>query len=236
VTSKGTPELSIENQNGEAIRLVSVNVGQPREIGMHRGHPVISAIFKDPVVSGSLYLDWVNLEGDRQGDLRNHGGRDKAVYAYSADHFRAWTAELGDDPPFVPTAFGENLTVAGWNEDIVQIGDVWSWGGALLQVVQPRIPCFKLGIRSGRPLILKRFIETGRTGWYLRVIQPGDVPVAGPIHLVEHDAASVTVRAAHLARLPRERTISEMERVAAVEALAESWRGMIRDLIEREAR
>jgi MOSC domain-containing protein YiiM len=236
MTSKGTPKLSIEKLNGEAIRLVSVNVGQPREIGLHRGHPVISAIFKDPVEAESLYLDWLNLEGDRQGDLRNHGGRDKAVYAYSADHFSAWSAELGDDPPFVPSAFGENLTVAGWNEDSVQIGDVWSWGDALLQVAQPRIPCYRLGIRSRRPHILKRFVETGRTGWYLRVIQPGDVPVAGPIHLVERDAASVTVRDGHLARLPGERIISEMERVAAVEALAESWRGMIRDLIEREAR
>jgi MOSC domain-containing protein YiiM len=235
MTLKGIQKLSIEKLNREAIRLVSVNVGQPREIGMYCGHPVISAIFKEPVESDSLYLDWVNLEGDRQGDLRNHGGRDKAVYAYSADHFPAWTAELGDDPPFVPTAFGENLTVAGWNEDSVQIGDVWSWGGALLQIAQPRIPCFKLGIRSRRPHILKRFIETGRTGWYLRVLQPGEVSVAGPIHLVERDAAGVTVRDAHLARLPGERTIAEMERVATAEAMAESWRGMIRELIEREA-
>jgi MOSC domain-containing protein YiiM len=234
MTSKGTPKLSIEELNGEAIRLVSVNVGQPREIGLHLGHPVISAIFKDPVEADSLYLDWLNLEGDRQGDLRNHGGRDKAVYAYSAAHFPAWIAELGNNPPFVPSAFGENLTVAGWNEDSVQIGDVWSWGDAFLQVAQPRIPCYKLGIRSGRPHILKRFIETGRTGWYLRVLQPGEVPVAGPIQLVERDAPSVTVRDAHLARLPGERSISEMERVAAVEALAESWRGMIRELIERD--
>jgi MOSC domain-containing protein YiiM len=234
MASKGTPELSIENQNGEAIRLVSVNVGQPREIGLHRGQPVISAIFKEPVEAESLYLDWLNLEGDRQGDLKHHGGRDKAVYAYSADHFLAWTAELGNDPPFVPSAFGENLTVAGWTEDSVHIGDVWSWGGAMLQVAQPRIPCYKLGIRSRRPHILKRFLESGRTGWYLRVLKPGEVRVAGPIHLVERDAASVTVRDAHLARLSGERTFSEMERIAEVEALAESWRGMIRELIERE--
>ncbi|MFL5758261.1 MAG: MOSC domain-containing protein [Thermomicrobiales bacterium] len=226
--------MAIDFNGDREIRLLSVNVGQPRQIGFHRGHPVVSAIFKEPVEVEAISLDWLNLDGDRQADPKHHGGRDKAVYAYSADHFPSWSAELGEDPPFVPASFGENLTVDGWNEDTVQIGDIWSWGEAQLQVVQPRIPCYKLGIRSGRPQILKRFIETGRTGWYLRVLQPGTASVAGPIHLAERDPAGVTVRDAHLARMPGERLVGEMERVAAVPALAEGWREMILELIERE--
>jgi MOSC domain-containing protein YiiM len=227
--------VSIEPTSSGVIELTSVNVSTPREIGLHRGKPVISSIFKEPVTAKSVYLDWLNLEGDFQADQIHHGGRDKAVFAYAADHFPIWTQELGSDPPFVQTAFGENLTVAGWTEDDVRIGDIWTWGDAQLQVAQPRIPCFKLGIRTSRPHILKRFTQTGRTGWYLRVLKPGEVPVAGPILLHERHAANVTVRDAHLARLPGERSAGERERVAAVDALAEGWRGMVRDLIEREA-
>ncbi len=226
--------MSSELLETGVIQLVSVNVGLPREIGFHRGHPVLSAIFKEPVKGEMLYLDYLNLEGDQQGDLRVHGGKDKAVYAYSADHFPAWTEELGTDPPFVPGAFGENLTVAGWNEDGVNIGDIWSWGDALLQVAQPRIPCYKLGIRSNRPQILKRFVQTGRTGWYLRVLQPGQVTVRGPICLQERHPAGVTVRDAHLARLPGDRTLRERERVATVDALAEGWRNFVLETIEYE--
>jgi MOSC domain-containing protein YiiM len=228
-------QVTNEQTSADVIRLVSVNVGTPRQIGFHRGRSVMSSIVKEPVTAKSLYLDWLNLEGDSQADQIHHGGKNKAVYAYSADHFAEWTKELDDEPPFVPTAFGENLTVAGWTEDDVRIGDIWVWGDALLQVVQPRIPCFKLGIRTGRPHILKRFTQTGRTGWYLRVLKPGDVPVAGPIHLHERHPAKITVRDAHLARIPGNMPIEERERVATVDALAEGWRGMIRDLIEREA-
>jgi MOSC domain-containing protein YiiM len=223
------------NNGAEEIRLVSVNVGTPRDIGLHRGRPVISAIFKEPVTTSSVVVDWLNIEGDRQADQINHGGRDKTIFAYSADHFPAWNSDLPGDPPFVPKAFGENLTVAGWTEETVRIGDVWAWGDALLQVAQPRIPCFKLAMRTGRPQVLKRFTETGHTGWYLRVLQPGEAPVAGPIVLQERHPAGVTVRDAHWARHSRAMTAEEQERVAAVDALAESWRGMVRELIEREA-
>jgi MOSC domain-containing protein YiiM len=227
--------VAIEPTSSGVIELKSVNVGTPREIGLHRGKPVISAIFKEPVTAKSVYLDWLNLEGDYQADQIHHGGSDKAVFAYSSDHFQDWTDDLGSDPPFVPTAFGENLTVAGWTEDDVRIGDVWAWGDALLQIAQPRIPCYKLGIRTSRPHILKRFTQTGRTGWYLRVLKPGEVPVAGPIQLHERHPANVTVRDAHLARLPGDRSTEDRQRVLAVDALAEGWREMVRDLIEREA-
>jgi MOSC domain-containing protein YiiM len=227
--------VEAEKTIAEVIRLVSVNVGTPREIGLHRGKPIMSAIFKEPVTSQSVFVDRLNIKGDFQADQINHGGRDKSIFAYSADHFPAWTTDMPGDPPFVPKAFGENLTVAGWNEETVRIGDIWAWGDAILQVAQPRIPCFKLGMRTGRQQILKRFTETGRTGWYLRVLQPGEAPAAGPIHLQERHPACVTVRDAHWARMPGAVPVEERERVAAVDALATGWRGMVRELIERES-
>ncbi len=179
------------------VELVSVNVAEPRVIGTWRGQPIRSGIGKQPVHAETLRLDLLNLEGDRQADLRVHGGRDKAVYAYPSEHLPLWNAELGADPPFGPGTFGENLTTAGWLEDEVRIGDIWAWGDALLQVTQPRSPCFKLGMATGRRDILKRMVETGRSGWYVRVLRPGVVPVAGPITVVDRASDGITVLQAH---------------------------------------
>jgi MOSC domain-containing protein YiiM len=205
------------------VILISVNVGLPEIIGKHRGHPVWSGIKKRPVAVEELALDWVNLAGDGQADLRVHGGPDKAVYAYPSEHLPLWSAEFDRDPPFGPGAFGENLTVVGWSEDGVRIGDRWAWGDAILQVVQPRYPCYKLSLAVGTPRIAKPFVATGRTGWYLRVLQPGTVPVAGPITVVERDPGGVTVLDAHRA-LVGDVATTDVERVLAVEALAASWR------------
>ena len=206
-----------------SVQLLSVNVGLPEIIGTHRGHPVRSGIKKRPVSSEELVLDWVNLTGDGQADLRVHGGPDKAVYAYPSEHLPRWNAEFDRDPPFAVGTFGENLTVAGWLEDDVRIGDRWAWGDALLQVVQPRYPCYKLSIAVGNPRIAKPFVASGRTGWYLRVLKPGNVPVAGPITVVERDPRDVTVLDAHRA-LVGDVDAAEIERVLAVDALAASWR------------
>jgi len=172
-------------------------VAEPHVIGVRRGRPVESGIGKQPVPSATLRLDLLNLEGDRQADLRVHGGRDKAVYAYPSEHLPLWNAELAVDPPFGPGTFGENLTTAGWLEDDVRIGDIWSWGEALLQVTEPRAPCFKLAMVTGRRDLLKRVVQTGRSGWYLRVLRPGVVPVAGPITVLDRPLSGVTVRQAH---------------------------------------
>ena len=137
-----------------------------------------------------------------------------------------WNVELRPSPRFEVGMFGENLMVAGWLEEQVFIGDVWSWGDALLQVTQPRIPCYKLAIVTGRQDMLGRLVETGRTGWYLRVLRPGDVPVAGPILLTERGHESVTVLDALRASMPgapRE----AVERVAAVATLARAWHGWL---------
>jgi MOSC domain-containing protein YiiM len=164
-----------------------------------------------------------NLEGDGQADLRNHGGRDKAVYAYPAAHLAIWAAEHGLPEPYCPGAFGENLTIGGWTEEEVCIGDRWQWGETLLEVAQPRYPCFKLGLALDRHAVVRELVANGRTGWYLRVVQPGIAPVAGPIRLVGRAHAGPTVLDAHLARLP-EAPRDLIERVAAAPDLAEGLR------------
>jgi MOSC domain-containing protein YiiM len=175
------------------VELVSVNVAEPQIIGTFRGQPISSGIAKQPVVQEVLRLDWLNLEGDRQADLRVHGGRDKAVYAYPSEHILRWNADLQPETPYGPGTFGENLTTRGWLEDAVHIGDIWAWGDALLQVSEPRHPCFKLGMRTGRRDIIKRMEANGRSGWYLRVLQPGLVPVTGPITIVSQELDAPTV-------------------------------------------
>jgi MOSC domain-containing protein YiiM len=208
------------------VNLVSVNVALPALLGYVRGQPVLSAIGKRPVTVETLTLDTFNLEGDRQADLSVHGGVDKAVYAYPSEHLPSWNGELGAEPPFGPGTFGENLTTAGLREDEVRIGDRWTWGEAVLEVAQPRYPCFKLARTTNRPDLPKRLIATGRCGWYLRVLSPGAVPVAGPLRVIERHPADVTVADAFRAMLPGA-PLELMERVAAVEPLAASWRGPI---------
>lgn len=203
------------------VGLLSVNVGRPSFLGYHRGRPVVSGIVKRPVTAGSLNLDGLNLAGDGQADLQVHGGADKAVYAYPSEHFPVWGEELGQE--LGPASFGENLTVWGWLEDRVRIGDRWEWGDAVLEVCQPRWPCFKLAVyrRSGR--VGPRMRETGRTGWYLRVLQTGTVPVAGPITLAERHPAGVTVRDVHEAR---RRGVSgeRLQALLALDPLADDWK------------
>ena len=206
--------------NGE-VRLLSVNVAKPAFLGLHRGRPVTSGIAKRRVTAEWLWLAPENLEGDGQADPDVHGGADKAVYAYPSEHVATWSTELGQDLGFA--AFGENLTTEGWLEEDVRIGDRWRWGEAVLEVCQPRWPCYKLGMYRGSQKIPTRLREMGRTGWYLRVLEPGRVPVAGPITVVERGPRDITVRDVHEARLHG----APPERLAAMlllEPLAEGWR------------
>jgi MOSC domain-containing protein YiiM len=215
----------------ETVALLSVNVSLPRELGRivadGREVTVVSGIAKTPVRAATLSLDRENLEGDRQADLRVHGGPDKAVYAYPADHWPAWEREEGR--AFGPGAFGENLTLSGITEDTVCIGDVWAWGGARLQVSRPRGPCYKLELHTGRTGIVERMRTNGRTGWYFRVLQPGRVPVAGPLEVVERHRAGVTVLRAHLAALPDGVSDAERRAILRETPLAESWQRPIRN-------
>lgn len=209
----------------DTVAVVSVNTGQPAPLGTWQGEEVWSAIHKHPVAAPSLHLDTVNLETDRQADLTVHGGPDKALYVYPLAHLEAWAETFGDGDLFVPGAIGDNLTVAGVTEADVCIGDVWRWGEALVQVAQPRQPCFKLALRTGRPDMTRRFERSGRCGWYLRVLTPARVPTTAPFEVeVSPDPRRLTVARAQ--RLTRRGggTRDDVAVAAGHPALARSWR------------
>ena len=213
-----------------------VNVSGPRPLGPP-GSGIVSSIAKHRVDAERLRLTELNLDGDDQSDRTVHGGVDKAVYAYPSEHLAGWAIDL-DQPalPHSPTApFGENISTLGVTEDDVRIGDVWQWGQAVLQVSQPRWPCQKLTLHRGNAAVGGLMRSTGRTGWYLRVLEPGVVDVAGPITVVERHAAALSVRVANDAMLDRALVDrSTVEALAALDGvLADEWR---LPLIERLAR
>jgi len=203
------------------MKIVSVNVGLPREI-QWRETTVRTSIFKAPV-SGRVRVKRLNVDGDRQSDLNVHGGIDKAVYAYPAEHYVFWREELpGVDLPW--GAFGENFTIEGLLEDAVQIGDRLSAGSAEFVVTQPRMPCFKLGIRFERPDMVKQFLRSGRLGFYLAVVLEGEVAAGDAVTSLGGDEHSITV--ADITRLYSAKVADQdlLRRVAGLPALAESWR------------
>ena len=206
-------------------QVISVNVGLPREV-VWKGRTVVTGIFKESV-AGRVALRQLNLDGDRQADLTVHGGPDKAVYAYSAEHYSFWREQFPEmELPW--GMFGENLTIEGLDENI-HIGDLFEIGTAHLMVTQPRMPCYKLGLKFGRDDILKRFLRSGLTGFYFAVLKEGEVAAGDPIRLLHSDEHQVKV--ADITRLYREdkHNLDLMRRVVAVEALPESWRDYFLD-------
>ena len=193
----------------------------PEYLGQFRGQPIRSGIAKKPVTAEHLWLDRLNLEGDAQADLEVHGGPDKAVYAYPSEHLPAWSEELGQE--LGPAPFGENLSTAGGTEDDVCIGDRWFWGDAVLEVCQPRSPCFKLTMHRGRGDIGRLLRTSNRTGWYLRVLEPGRVPVAGPIRVEPHPMGA-TVSVMNEATKPGAAPVEVIQALLAVEPLAMEWK------------
>jgi MOSC domain-containing protein YiiM len=216
------------------MRIVSVNVGLPREVAW-RGATVTTGIFKEPV-AGRIALRRLNLAGDGQADLSVHGGAEKAVYAYPLEHYAPWHAEL-PGVVLAPGSFGENLTLEGVPlEDEVCVGDRFEVGSAELVVTQPRIPCFKLGLRFGREDMVKRFLASGRSGWYFAVLREGSVAAGDPVRLVERHPARCSV--AELARLYARpgADVAALRRAAALEVLPEGWRSHFAELAERAER
>jgi MOSC domain-containing protein YiiM len=167
--------------SGPAAKVVSVNIGRERLVPW-RGRMVRTGIYKEPV-AGRIVVRDDHVEGDTVADLRVHGGWSKAVYAYPAEHYADWKREL-PDADLRWGAFGENLTVEGLNEETVAIGDVLRIGTAVLEVTEPRQPCLKLAIKFGRPDIGKRFLQSGRTGFYLAIVSPGDIGAGDAIERV----------------------------------------------------
>jgi MOSC domain-containing protein YiiM len=206
------------------MRIVALSVGLPREVE-YRGQTVVTSIFKAPV-SRRLRAGTLNFEGDEQADLTVHGGVDQAVYAYPAEHYEFWRRELPDaDLPW--GAFGENLTTEGLLED-VRIGDRFRIGSAEFVVTQPRLPCFKLGIRFGRTDIIKRFLKSGRTGFYLSVAREGEVGAGDPIQSIERAAEGLTVSDVVNLYSADARNQELLRRATETPGLPESWRDYFR--------
>jgi len=214
-------------------RVISVNVGQPREV-LWRGRTVTTGIFKEPV-QGRVAVRRLNLKGDKQADLSVHGGLDKAVYAYPAEHYSYWQKELpGVQLPW--GMFGENFTTEGVLEEDVRIGDQFRIGSAEVMVTQPRLPCYKLGIRFGRDDIIKRFMIAGRPGFYLRVLLEGEVGAGDTIERISQDDGQVTV--VDIFRLiGMDRDDNEtLSRALRVNALPEGLRIHFQNKLERHGR
>lgn len=181
-----------------------------------------SGIVKRPV-EGLVAVAALNLAGDRQADLSVHGGVDKAVYAYPAEHYAAWAEELGRDDLEPGVFFGENLTIEGLREDDVSIGDTLRTGTVLLEVSQPRVPCYKLAIRIGDPAFAKPFLASGRTGYYLRVLREGTVAAGDAVTLETRAERSMSVREV-AALLGGGAEPDDLDRGAALDRLPLGWR------------
>jgi MOSC domain-containing protein YiiM len=207
------------------MKLLSVSVGLPRDIEW-KGRIVRSSIFKAPV-GGRVRVSRLNLDGDQQSDLTVHGGIDKAVYAYPSEHYSFWRRELpGRD--LAAGVFGENLTTEGLLEETLHIGDRLRVGSATFVVTQPRMPCFKLGIRFNRSDMVKRFLQSGRTGFYFAVLQEGEVAAGDSIELLERDEHNIPV--ADVVNLYRGDATNQklLRRVSELPSLPESWRDHFR--------
>jgi MOSC domain-containing protein YiiM len=208
------------------MKLLSINVGLPREVEW-RGKAVRSSIFKAPA-TGRVRVAKLNLQGDEQSDLSVHGGSDKAVYAYPSEHYAFWRNELPAlDFPW--GAFGENLTTEGLLEEEVHIGDRFRAGSAEFIVTQPRMPCFKLAIRFNRPDMVKRFLRSGRTGFYLAVVREGDIAAGDAVDLLAQDDNRITV--ADVVGLYTADAANQdlLRRATKLSALPESWREYFRE-------
>ena len=206
------------------MKLVALNVGLPREVMWH-GRSVLTGIFKQPV-KGRLALRKLNLDNDRQADLSVHGGQYKAVYCYPITHYDYWKKELpGVDLPM--GVFGENFTIEEGLEDSVHLGDQFSVGSAQVVVTQPRMPCYKLGVRFQADDMVKRFLASGRTGFYLAVIREGKVGAGDEIKAIAQDENAVPVSAItrlYLAKNYGDDDLALLRKALRVAALPESWK------------
>jgi len=215
------------------MKLVSVNTGLPREVMWH-GRSVTTAIFKEPV-EGRVAMRKLNLDGDRQADLSVHGGENKAVYCYPIAHYDYWKRELpGRDLSMA--MFGENFTTDGLLEDSVHLGDQFSVGSAEVIVTQPRLPCYKLGVRFQFDDMVRRFLASGRTGFYFAVRREGEVAAGDEIKVIARDPDAVPVSEItrlYTAKRYGEDDVTSLRRALRVAALPESWKRYFRERLQK---
>lgn len=214
------------------MKLVSVNCGLPRQVVWH-GMNVTTGIYKDPI-KGRVAVRKLNLDGDRQADLKVHGGADKAVYCYPVEHYDYWRSELPGRELSLGM-FGENFTIDGLFEDAVNIGDRFSIGSAEVVVTQPRLPCYKLGIRFQSDDMVKRFLASRRTGFYLAVTREGEVGAGDEIRRVGHCANSVPlpwIARLYVTKKYSPEDISSVQHALTVSALPEGWKQYFRERLQ----
>ena len=212
------------------MKIVSVNVGLPREI-FHEGRMIRTGIFKNPV-AGRVRVKALNIEGDRQADLTVHGGASKAIYGYPVEHYEFWRREL-PDVEFPSGSFGENLTTEGLLEKELNIGDRLCVGSVELMVTEPRLPCYKLNAKFSREDMVKRFLRSRRTGFYFSVAREGEIGAGDDVDFLSRDENRVSV--ADITRLYAfdRNDLAGMRRAAAVQALPESWRSYFIERIDK---
>ena len=214
----------------DVAKVISLNVGLPRTVNF-RGQAVTTGIFKEPVTE-RIKLRRLNLDGDRQADLTVHGGPDKALYAYPAEHYDYWKKRLPNMK--LPWGmFGENLTTQGLLEDQVNIGDIFRIGSSQVVATQPRMPCYKLGVKFGRMDIVRQFMESKLTGIYFRVLKEGDVGVGDEIELIRRDENNVTVKDI-VQLVGNEADEATIRRAVRIKALPEAWRQEFLDYLGKQ--
>jgi MOSC domain-containing protein YiiM len=215
-----------------AMKIISVNTGLPREVIWH-GTTVLTGIFKYPV-RGRVALRKLNLDGDRQADLTVHGGEFKAVYFYAGEHYDYWKKQLpGKELPIA--IFGENFTTEGLDEESVHLGDRFAIGTAEMIVTQPRMPCYKLGIRFQANDMVKRFLASGRMGFYMAVTREGDVGANDEIKLLAPDPKGVPVSEItrlYIAKRYDHADVASLRRVLRVPSVPDSWKEFFRERLE----
>jgi MOSC domain-containing protein YiiM len=212
------------------MKIISLNVGQPRLV-LRGEEPVSTGIFKQPV-AGRVALRTLNLNGDRQADLSVHGGPQKAVYLYPSEQYEFWKSELPEmELPW--GVFGENFTTTGLLETETNIGDRFRVGSAEIMVTQPRMPCYKLGLRFGRTDIIRRFLASERTGFYFSVSQEGEVGAGDQFELIEKNLSGVTVVDVTRLYSSDKHNADLLKRAVATEALPQSWRHYFQERLEK---
>jgi MOSC domain-containing protein YiiM len=207
------------------MKLISVNVGLPRDVTVS-GKVVRTSIWKNPVPS-RVHVSTLNLDGDEQSDLSVHGGVDKAVYLYPSEHYAYWRTQVPDaELPW--GAFGENFTTEGILEDQIKVGDRMRVGSAEFMVTQPRMPCFKLGIRFNRREMVKRFLRSKRTGFYLAVIREGEVENGEAIEFTERQESGITITDIVNLYSADSQNQELLRRATELPALPQSWKDYFR--------
>ncbi len=211
------------------MKIESIQVGMPKTV-VFRGKEITTGIFKDPV-KGPVLLKTLSLVGDGQADLRVHGGVNKALYAYSLDTYPRWR-KLRPDLEFTDGAFGENLSMSSLLEDSIYIDDVYELGLAVVQVTQPRFPCYKLGVKFKESKIIKQFMEFERPGVYFRVLKEGEINVGDELKLIKREEVLLSVLELFQIQSAEEVDKDRIREILQIDSLTDEWKADFQKMLK----